>query len=174
MTAFRATLEEVQEAAVILHVSDISSPRHRELDEAVKKILAELGVAGRPTIQVWNKMDLLSDEEKKELQESLAAENCAGAPVLISAATGTGLESLLKRIDDTLPVDPVVKLSLRIPLTEGRTLALVHALGKVIHSELEDDAHMTLEAEVPESIANRLGLQDFALQGTSVPQLSFD
>ena len=174
MTAFRATLEEVQESAVILHISDISSPRHRELDEAVKKILSELDVAGRPTIQVWNKMDLLSDEEKNELKDSLAAENRADAPVLVSAATGAGLELLLKRMDDTLPVDPLVKLSLRLPLTEGRILALVHALGKVIHSELEDDAHMMLEAEVPESIANRLKLRDFALEGTSVPQLSFD
>jgi len=172
MTAFRATLEEVQEAAVILHVSDISSPRQRELDEAVKKILAELGVAGRPTIQVWNKMDLLSDEEKKELQDSVAAENCAGTPVLVSAATGAGLESLLKRIDEALPVDRVVKMLLRLPLTEGRTLALVHALGKVVHSELEDDAHMMLEAEVPASIADRLKLQDFSLKGTSQAQFS--
>jgi GTPase len=174
MTAFRATLEEVQESAVILHVSDISSPHHREVDEAVKKILAELGVAGRPIIQVWNKMDLLSDEEREELRDSAAAENCAGAPVLVSAATGVGLESLLKRIDETLPVDPVVKLSLRLPLTEGRTLALVHALGKVVHSELEDDAHMMLEAEVPTSIVNRLKLQDYELKGTSVAQFSSD
>ncbi len=174
MTAFRATLEEVQEAAVILHVSDISSPHHQELDEAVKKILADLGVAGRPTIHVWNKIDLLGQEDREDLTRSAASENCADAPVLVSAVKGTGLEELLYRIDRALPVDPVVRLSLRLPLTEGRTLALVHALGKVMHSELEDDAHMLLDAEVPESVAQRLKLHDFVLDGTSVAQFSSD
>ena len=174
MTAFRATLEEVQEAAVVLHVSDISSPHHQELDQAVKGILADLGVAGRPTVHVWNKIDLLPEDLREELTRSVESEDCAGAPVLVSAAQGAGLEELLYRIDGSLPVDSVVKLLLRLPLTEGRTLALVHALGKVVHSELEDDAHMLLEAEVPESIAQRLKLHDFVLDGTSVAQFSSD
>ena len=174
MTAFRATLEEVQEAAVILHVSDISSPHHRELDEAVKKILADLGLAGRPTLQVWNKTDLLSAEELEELRKgATTCSNGVAPPVLVSAATGAGLAELLERIDQVLPVDPVVKLSLRLPLSEGRTLALVHALGKVIHAEVSD-SHMLMEAEVPDSMARRLKLRDFALNGTSVPQLSSD
>jgi GTP-binding protein HflX len=174
MTAFRATLEEVQEAAVILHVSDISSPHHRELDEAVKKILADLGLAGRPSLQVWNKTDLLSAEELEELRKgATTCSNGVAPPVLVSAATGAGLAALLERIDQVLPVDPVVKLSLRLPLSEGRTLALVHALGKVIHAEVSD-SHMLMEAEVPDSMARRLKLRDFALNGTSVPQLSSD
>jgi GTP-binding protein HflX len=174
LTAFRATLEEVQEAAVILHVSDISSTHHQELDEAVKKILADLGVAGRPTLQVWNKMDLLGSDEEADLQKSVAAaerEHGTPSPVLVSAVTGAGLDQLLKRIDEVLPVDPIVKLSLRLPLTEGRTLALVHALGKVLHSEL-DDAKMLLDAEVPVSLAQRLKLKDFAVNGTSLALLS--
>jgi GTPase len=174
MTAFRATLEEVQEAAVILHVSDISNPRHQELDAAVKKILAELGVAGRTTLRVSNKMDLLSTEEKQNLRKAIAAaDDGAGPPLLVSAATGEGLESLLARIDEALPVDPVVKLSLRLPLTEGRTLALVHALGKVVYSDVED-AHMLLDVEVPAALAGRLKLQEFALHGTSVARLASD
>src|SRR5499433_2520522 len=67
ITAFRATLEEVQEAALILHVSDISSPHHQELDEEVGRILKELGVAGRPTVHVWNKIDLLPEDLREEL-----------------------------------------------------------------------------------------------------------
>jgi GTPase len=174
MTAFRATLEEVQEAAVILHVSDISSPHHQELDTAVKKILTELGVAGRTTLRVWNKMDLLSAEEKLDLRKAIAAaDDGASPPVLVSAATGEGLESLLARIDEALPVDPIVSLSLRLPLTEGRTLALVHALGKVVHSGV-DGTHMLLNVEVPASLARRLKLQDFALHGTSVARLASD
>lgn len=174
MTAFRATLEEVQEAALILHVSDISSPHHQQLDESVKKILRDLGVADRPTLHVWNKIDLLSTEEGAELQKSVeSTEQNSSSPTLVSAAKGQGQSELLRRIDEALPVDPVVKLSLRLPLTEGRTLALVHALGKVVHAEVQD-SHMLLDAEVPASMARRLNLRDFALHGTSVPQLSSD
>src|SRR6266404_4272873 len=99
MTAFRATLEEVQESALIVHVSDVSSAHHQELDEAVKKILDELGVASRPTLHAWNKMDLLSPQELAELRNSAAhSANGAPPPVLVSALTGDGLDDLLKRI----------------------------------------------------------------------------
>src|SRR5262252_2661100 len=81
ITAFRATLEEVQEAAVVLEVSDVSSPHHQELDTEVKKILADLGIVDRPVIRVWNKMDRLSSEEKAAL-ESSAARSGDSAPVL--------------------------------------------------------------------------------------------
>jgi hypothetical protein len=69
-------------------------------------------------------------------------------------------------MDAALPVDPVMTLSLRLPLTEGRTLSLVHALGRVLHSQVED-SHMLLDAEVPVSIARRLRLNAFAASGTS-------
>jgi GTP-binding protein HflX len=166
LNAFRATLEEVQEAALILHVSDVSSAYNQELDEAVKKILAELGVAGRPTLHVCNKMDLLPADERSELQESIShpAEGTE-PPVLVSALTGEGLEELLRRMDQALPGDPVERLSLRLPLSEGRTLAMVHALGHVYHSELAD-SHMLLEAEIPVSVARRLKLQHFSVNGT--------
>ena len=65
-----------------------------------------------------------------------------------------------------LPVDPMVALTLRLPLTEGRTLALVHAMGRVLHSEV-DDSHMLLDVEVPVSIAQRLRLSKYAADGTS-------
>jgi GTP-binding protein HflX len=166
LNAFRATLEEVQEAALIVHVSDVSSAQHQQLDEAVRKILADLGVAGRRTLQVWNKIDLLSREEKLEWQKSAAhPANGSEPPALVSALTGEGLDQLLQRMDEALPEEPAVKLSLRLPLAEGRTLALVHALGHVSHSEL-DDSHMLLDAEVPVSMARRLKLQDFARKGT--------
>jgi GTPase len=156
----------VQEAALIVHVSDVSSAHHQELDEAVKKILDELGVAVRPTLHVWNKSDLLSPEEKAEWQKSVAhPPEGTAPPVLVSALTGEGLDELLKRIDETLPADPVVKVTLRVPLTEGRALALVHALGHVYHSELED-SHMLLDAEVPLSMARKLKLQNFSVNGT--------
>ena len=165
LTAFRATLEEVQEAALILHVSDVSNEHHEELDEEVEKILQELGVAGRPTLRVLNKIDRLPPEVRKNITNSAGRNAGVGAPVLISALMGEGIEELLQRMDAEMPTDPIVTLSMRLPLAEGRTLALVHALGRVLHSEV-DDSHMRLDAEVPASIAKRLRLNDFAVKGT--------
>lgn len=173
MTAFRATLEEVQESALILQVSDISNPNHDELEQEVEKILGELGVTQRPRLRVFNKVDRLSPEQREDFAASWAGEkNGDTPPVFVSALTGEGLDELLKRMDAALPVDPVVKLSLRIPLTEGRSLALIHALGRVIHSEV-NDSHMDLEAEVPETIARRLKLKDFEVKETLRPSASY-
>ncbi|MGC1417932.1 MAG: GTPase HflX [Candidatus Acidiferrum sp.] len=166
LTAFRATLEEVQEAALILQVSDVSNPHHAELDDEVDKILKDLGVADRPRLCVLNKVDLLTQEQKAQLtRPNAAGTGTNNGPVLVSGLTGEGIDDLLKRMDAALPVDPVVTLSLRLPLAEGRTLALIHALGRVLHSEVED-SHMLLDAEVPVSIARKLKLSAFAKDGT--------
>jgi GTP-binding protein HflX len=170
LTAFRATLEEVQEAALILHVSDVSNRHHDELDEEVDKILRELGVDGRPRLRVLNKVDQLPPEEREALSNSVERTG-AGVPVLVSALTGEGIEDLLRRIDAEMPTDPVITLSIRLPLAEGRTLAMIHALGRVLHSEI-DDSYMRLDAEVPASIAKRLRLKDFAVEETFPRALS--
>jgi GTP-binding protein HflX len=167
LTAFRATLEEVQEAGLILHVSDVSNLHHEELDEEVEKILRELGVDGRPRLQVLNKVDQLSADDRKAIAKG--ASNGAGpdgSPVLVSALTGEGIDELLQRMDAKMPTDPLVTLSMRLPLAEGRTLALIHALGRVLHSEV-DDSHMRLDAEVPTSVAKRLRLNSFSVKETS-------
>jgi GTPase len=171
LAAFRATLEEVQEAALILHVSDISNPHHNELDEEVDKILTELGVADRPMLQVLNKVDLLTREQRSELRQNGNGKNHDEGPVLVSAMTGEGIDELLRRIDVALPTDKVVSLSLRLPLSQGRTLALIHALGRVLRSEV-DHEDMLLDAEVPVSIARRLRLNEYVVEGTSKLALS--
>jgi GTPase len=165
MAAFRATLEEVQQSALILHVSDVANSNHEQLDAEVNKILAELGVSDRPVIRVFNKVDRLSPEEKLALAQS-TNENHGSPVALVSGLTGEGLEQLLKQMDVALPVDPTVRLSLRLPLADGKTLALLYAIGKVLHSEV-DDSHMRLEAEVPASVVQKLRLKDFATRGTS-------
>ena len=162
LTAFRATLEEVQEAALILHVSDVSNPHHDELDEEVDKILRELGVEGRPRLHVLNKIDRLTPEERKAISNGAGS---AGGPALVSAQTGEGIDELLRRMDKEMPTDPVVSLSIRLPLAEGRTLAMIYALGRVLHTEL-DDSHMRLQAEIPASIAKLLRLQNYAVEET--------
>ena len=164
--AFRATLEEVQEAALLLQVSDISNPRHDELEEEVEKILDDLGVKETPRLRVFNKVDQLDAESRGNLEVASRRNSGDEPPVLVSGLTGEGLDELLRRIDAALPLDPIVKLSLHMPLSEGRSLALIHALGRVLHSHVSD-SHMDMEAEVPQSIATRLKLKSFAAVGTS-------
>ena len=152
IAAFRATLEEVQEAALILNVTDVSNPRHDEQDVEVEKVLVELGVADRPRLHVFNKIDRLPAEEVAALGGGRGAAN---GSAFVSALEGTGLEELLAKIDSAVPVDPIVERHLRLPLSEGRNLALVHACGRVLRSSVED-GHMSIDAELPESLARRL------------------
>jgi GTP-binding protein HflX len=148
IAAFRATLEEVQEAALILLVTDVSNPHHAEQDAEVEKILNELGVADRPRLHVLNKIDRLTPEQA-------AAMNGNHNSPRVSGLTGEGLEALLRQIDEAMPVDPVLHLHFALPLADGRAIALVHALGRVLHSEVRDST-MAFEAEIPKSVARQL------------------
>jgi GTP-binding protein HflX len=155
IAAFRATLEEVQEASLLLHVTDVSNPHHAEQDLEVEKVLADLNVNDRPRLLVYNKIDRLTKEELAELHTSNRSHSSNEGKVLVSSLKNIGLDELLRRMDSAVPVDQVVRLRLNIPLADGRMLALVHALGRVTHSEIEDSS-MLLEADVPESLARQL------------------
>jgi GTP-binding protein HflX len=148
ISAFRATLEEVQESALILLVTDVSNPNHAEQDASVEKILKELGVADRPRLHVLNKIDRLTPEEA-------ATSNGNRNSARVSGLTGDGMQALLSRIDEAMPVDPVLHLHFTLPLSDGRAIALVHAMGRVLHSQVEDST-MAFEAEIPESVARQL------------------
>jgi GTPase len=152
IAAFRATLEEVQEAALILHVTDISDPHHAEHDAEVLGVLRQLGVEDRPRLHVLNKIDRLSEQ----VLEALTDSNGRGADTaFVSAIAGAGLDELLKKIDAAMPVDPLVRLHLRLPLADGRSLAVVQGRGRVLRSEVHDGS-LDLEAEIPESAAREL------------------
>jgi GTP-binding protein HflX len=157
IAAFRATLEEVQEAALILHVTDISNPHHAEHDAEVLKVLRDLGVEDRPRLHVLNKIDRLSEDDRNALTKFNGHSSDA---VLTSAVSGEGLHDLLARIDAAMPVDPLVRLRLRMPVADGRHFSLVQARGRVLHSEVVD-GDLLLEAELPQSAARRL--QEFVL-----------
>ncbi|MBI3405853.1 MAG: GTPase HflX [Acidobacteria bacterium] len=148
LAAFRATLEEVQESALILHVTDISNPNHEEQDAEVEKVLADLGVNDRPRLHVFNKIDLLPPNQSAPLRN-------VNGNIFVSAQTGEGLEALLARMDKEMPVDPTVKMEIQVPVSDGRTQAMIHARGRVLHSEVRGD-QMCIEAEVPESLARAL------------------
>jgi GTP-binding protein HflX len=152
IAAFRATLEEVQEAALILHVTDISNPHHAEHDAEVLGVLRQLGVEDRPRLHVLNKIDRLSEQDLKALMDSNGrGENTAFA----SATTGAGLDELLKKIDAAMPVDPLLRLHLRLPLADGRSLSVVQGRGRVLRSQVRDGS-LDIEAEIPESAAREL------------------
>jgi 50S ribosomal subunit-associated GTPase HflX len=100
---------------------------------------------------VLNKIDLLAPEHA-------SATNGNHNSVRVSGLTGAGLEELLGRIDAAMPVDPVLHLHFDLPLKDGRAIALVHALGRVLHSEVRDSI-MVIEAELPASVARRLKIK---------------
>jgi GTP-binding protein HflX len=114
VAAFRATLEEVLEADLILHVRDIASPETQQQADDVLKILAELGVHSgdeRPIIELWNKIDLVTPSQRDALRSRAAQ---AEPPALVvSAVTGEGLPQLLVRIERTLSGDrPTITVEL--------------------------------------------------------------
>ena len=159
IAAFRATLEEAQESAVIVHVTDISNPSHVEQDTEVEKVLEYLGVADRPRLRVFNKVDRLARGEFETLRKShernFLEASKAFSSVFVSAYTGQGLDELRQHIDEAMPVDPIVARRLNVPLANGRELAMIYACGRVLHSEVQD-GHICLDAELPESLAARL------------------
>src|SRR5207302_2546948 len=124
--AFRATLEEVVEAELLLHVVDASSPAAAEHSAHVHATLAEIGAAQTPQILVLNKADLIPAEPDAE---ALAHRVMSGAglsekaeyagALAISARTGQGFEALLAKIDQSLALDPVDACTFRIPAAEG-------------------------------------------------------
>src|SRR5258708_1399426 len=150
IAAFRATLDEAQQSALLLRGTDISNAHRAEQPAEVEKSLKGLGVGDRPRLHVLNKLDQLTPEQA-------AALNGNHNSVQVSALTGAGLEDLLARIDAAMPVDPVLHLQFELPLEDGRAIALVHALGRVLHSEVQGTV-MPMEAELPTSVARRLGL----------------
>ncbi|HJT88761.1 MAG TPA: GTPase HflX, partial [Bryobacteraceae bacterium] len=158
--AFRATLEEVKEAALILHMVDISSPAAAEHTAHVFKVLAEIGAAQIPQILVMNKSDRLPDTEADTdiIQRRLlghAGVHPAARGVAISALSGAGIDTLLQLIDELLPLDPVVHTKLRLPPGDGATLSLLHEFGRVLSTRYTERG-CEVEAEIPESLNRRL------------------
>ena len=148
VAAFRATLEELADAAVLVHVVDASHPAMDDRMAAVDALLAELDVADRPAILVLNKVDRL--EERHPVETLLAARG----GVAVSAATGEGLDRLRGAIDSALrPFGP--SLTLRIPHGDGAALALCYEHGRVL-SRVDEDGHVRLEAELPPRLLTTL------------------
>jgi GTP-binding protein HflX len=155
--AFRATLEEVNEAALVLHVVDAASPVAAEHTSHVLKVLAEIGAADVPQILVLNKIDRTDSgaADAANLQRRLLGEASQVRAVAISALTGEGVDRLLAAVDEVLPLDPIVRATLELDPGDGATLALLHEFGKVLTTSYCEES-VRVEAEIPESLQRRL------------------
>jgi GTPase len=152
VSAFRATLEEVQRASLIVHVSDAGSRLSAEQDAQVEIVLKELEAEKKPRLRVTNKVDLLDEEVAKTLIAD--AKRDGTRTLYVSAVEGTGLEHLLKRIDDMIEEDPVSRVQLRIPQKEGKTLALLEARTR-IYSRKYKEGSVELEVDAPASVVRQ-------------------
>jgi len=148
VSAFRATLEEVQRATLIMQVSDASSPVSAEQDAQVESVLRELEADKKPRLRVMNKIDLLLPKQRESLRDD--EQN-----VHVSAAKGIGLSTLLDRVDAVLEGDRPERVHMRIPQGEGKMLAQLQA-GARIYSRQYQDGLVVLEAEAPASLLRRM------------------
>jgi len=153
VTAFRATLEEVQRATLIIQVSDASSPVSAEQDAQVESVLKELEADKKPRLRVMNKIDLLLPKQRESLRDSDLHDRAQ--IVHVSAAKGSGLGTLLDRVDALLEEDRPSRVHLRIPQTEGKMLAQLEARAR-IYSRQYQDGLVVLEAEAPASLLRRM------------------
>jgi GTP-binding protein HflX len=156
--AFRATLEEVIESELLLHVVDASSPSAEEQTAHVLATLNEISAGETPQILVLNKIDLVPGEP----DTSALARRILGDPehqpagaVAISAATGQGFQDLLRKIDQTLAVDPLAECAFRFPVGEGAPLHLLHEHARVLSTRY-NSKYCYVDAVAPASLRRRL------------------
>jgi GTP-binding protein HflX len=146
VAAFRATLEEVISADVIIHVRDISHPDSDAQCEDVEQVLTDLGLAGEgqpPRIEAWNKIDALSNDERERI---LAEASRKEDVVALSALTGEGVDALLEAVSEHLRTGSSVR-TVTLPASDGEAIAWLHANGEIVEQttrELETELEVRL------------------------------
>ena len=160
MKAFRATLEEVAEATLILHVVDVASPQATAHTAHVLEVLSEIGASGTPQLLVLNKSDLLAPEDRdpEVLRQRLlgdAGGKLEPRAVLVAGSTGEGMSALLEAIDSVLAFDPVTQTEFQIPNTATASIALLHEHARILEIRYVEDL-CVIDAIVSESLRQRL------------------
>jgi GTP-binding protein HflX len=143
--AFRATLDEVKEADIILHVRDIASAETEAEAADVRTVLEELGVgedSGRRVFEVWNKIDLLPDEAR----EFLAARGLRAGAAPVSAVTGEGIELLKQELAALVDEGPL--LTIALPASDGEGLAWLYRHGRVVDREAGEGTDVIVTAKL--------------------------
>jgi GTP-binding protein HflX len=151
VAAFRATLEDAIEADVLLHVRDVSHEDTQAQAADVQGILRDLGIDpedGERVIEVWNKADLLSGDERERQAALTELKPGASRPVLVSALTGEGMERLTDAIERRIArTRPVYRLTLEPG--DGKSLAWLHANGEILEREDAEDGALSLLVRLP-------------------------
>jgi GTPase len=148
VSAFRATLEEVQRASLLIEVSDATSPAAIEQEAQVEEVLRELESNNKPRLHVMNKIDLLSEIKRESLIDT-------DSVIHVSAQKGEGLDRLLARVDQMIEQDPVSHARLRVPQSEGKALAAIDARAVVLERGY-GDGYVELEVDAPESVLRQM------------------
>jgi len=149
VAAFRATLEGIEEADLVLQVTDGSHPHAREHVEAVDGVLEQLGVAVKPRLLVWNKID-----RDPAWKAHMAASGIDREAIGISAHTGENVGALLARADELLP-GTLTEVEVSVPFDRYELLARVYAQGAVLSRQVTDEG-ILVRARVPHALAERL------------------
>jgi GTPase len=157
VAAFRATLEEVVEADLVLHVRDISHPETVAQRHDVEAVLSELKPAGdaaqHPVFEVWNKADRLSASARTEAGHALARGD--QHPALISALTGEGVDALRRAIDAHLGTKDQV-MTVEVPAHQGRLLSWLHANAEILTEETADNGAVTTQIRIDPAVKGKL------------------
>jgi len=159
VASFRATLEEVLEADVLLHVIDISDPLWEEHRAVVVEVLTELGANTTPVINVFNKSDLLPPDELEAVRERIS--NLIPDAVFASAEVDGGLDALKRALLRRLRAERRV-VHLRVPLSDGRLMAELHRNGDVLSQRAEGD-EMIISVRLSHEALGRLGARAVAV-----------
>ncbi len=144
VAAFRATLEEVIEADVILHVRDVSHPDSQAQADDVKDVLTDLGIdieASGRVLEVWNKIDLLSDAARDAMENTAARSDLADRPILVSALTGAGTSDLLDVVERQITAGRVT-LDVTVAADDGEGQGWLYRHGEVLERRTDEDGVM--------------------------------
>jgi GTP-binding protein HflX len=152
VASFRATLEEVNEADLLLHVIDASHPVWEEQRDVVEEVLAELGAEKKPMLYVFSKIDALPPEELAAMKERI--ENLVPSSVFVSSVTEGGLDPLRQALLVAMREGTQIA-EIRLPAEDGKLLADIYRNGSVL-SQRTDDGQIVLRARLDEQLAGRI------------------
>lgn len=153
--AFRATLEEVMEASLLLHVLDASSAAAVEHCAQVESVLAEIGADSIPRVLVLNKADRIGSADLDAVSQRLSGQAGGQSLVTISALTGEGLDRLLEVVDELLQQDPISRAEFLIPHADSALIDTLHDMAVIVEREFTADGCRVV-ADVPASLRRRL------------------
>lgn len=163
VAAFRATLEEVEEADVLVHVIDVSNPAWEKQERAVRTVLADMNVADKRIVRVLNKIDLLEPDDAEYLKyEAAFSDNT----VAVSALYGDGVQDFVSVVEEALS-DLLIPIEMVIPYNKGQELNIIHEQGNVETIDYRPNGTYVV-ARVPAAVANRLSEYSIAEENLTI------